>query len=123
MTRISLPMHDSAADEALSNMLADIPTHPITPVTSVRVESADEVEPIMAAVCREVKGGAWDSVRDIDGVRFGWADAWALIRPSRTELGTLTLRAEGRNEALLNRMKGEVERLLAAFPAVTPIAW
>jgi len=113
----------SSADQSLSHMLADIPTHPITPVTSVRVESADEVEPIMAAVCREVKGGAWDSVLDIDGVRFGWADAWALIRPSRTELGTLTLRAEGRNEALLNRMKGEVERLLAAFPAVTPIAW
>lgn len=55
---------------------------------------------------------------DIDGARILFPDGWGLVRASNTN-PYLTLRFEGRTQAAVDAMKGEVFAALGRYPFVT----
>ena len=59
---------------------------------------------------------------DVDGVRVIFPEGWGLVRASNTQ-PALVLRIEARSEAALERIKREIETMLARFPEVEQPAW
>ena len=55
---------------------------------------------------------------DIDGVRILFPEGWGLVRASNTN-PYLTLRFEGRTQADVDDMKGQVFAALRRYPFVT----
>ena len=72
------------------------------------------------AVVRELAGemkARYETI-DIDGVRILFPEGWGLVRASNTN-PYLTLRFEGRTQAAVDDMKGQVYAALRRYPFVT----
>jgi phosphomannomutase/phosphoglucomutase len=109
----------SHTTQPLSALLADVPRLPATP--EVRVDCPDEVKfDVVRALTEEFR--ARYPIIDIDGVRVLFPDGWGLVRASNTQ-PALVLRAEARTTDVLRSITGEIERALARFPGVGPVAW
>ncbi len=94
---------------SLSEMVAAIPSYPITP--DIRLPMAPEqVQELLASL--EASLGAEAQITITDGLRLEFDDAWGLVRPSVTE-PVVTLRFEGQDAAALDRV---LKRMESASP-------
>jgi len=73
---------------------------------------------VIEAVKTRLEGGA-GAVNDLDGVRVSHADGWWLLRASNTQ-AVLVARCEGKDDAALVRLKGELAGHLAAAGIAVP---
>ncbi|MCL6581179.1 MAG: phosphomannomutase/phosphoglucomutase [Firmicutes bacterium] len=103
----------------LSVLLDELPRYWASPET--RVPCPDERK---FAVVEELRGEleALYPCVTVDGVRAVFPDGWGLVRASNTQ-PALVLRCEGRTPEALERIKGELARLLDRFPEVGPVRW
>lgn len=104
----------AASPESPTERFAALPKGIATP--EIRVEMREgESERFMERLIRAMpdapgfKGARLDT---LDGVRAELADGWALVRSSNTS-PSLTLRLEADSDAALERIAGDVRRLLA----------
>ena len=87
-----------------------LPASVASPEIRVAVDEARKVAIVDAVLARLVEEGA--DVNRVDGVRVTTADGWWLLRASNTE-GALTLRAESRDQAGLDRLLAAIAARLA----------
>ncbi len=92
----------------LSRLLKGLPRYPSTP--EVRVPCPEERKPLAMEEIRAHFGGRYPLV-EVDGVRVEFPEGWGLVRSSNTQ-PVLVLRAEGRTEEALGRIKAELEEAL-----------
>jgi phosphomannomutase / phosphoglucomutase len=106
----------ATSGKTLTELLAGVPVYPISP--ELRIHCADEVK--FEIVKRAVAHWSVDhSVVTVDGARINFGEVWGLIRASNTE-PALVLRFEGRTEARLAAIRGEMETWLAAQGVPVP---
>jgi len=103
----------AASPESPTERLAALPKGIATP--EIRVEMREgEAERFMERLVRvlpEAPEFAQARLDTLDGVRAELADGWALVRSSNTS-PSLTLRLEADSEAALERITGDIRRLL-----------
>ena len=103
----------AASPESPTERLAALPKGIATP--EIRVEMREgEPERFMERLVRvlpQAPGFAGARLDTLDGVRAELADGWALVRSSNTS-PSLTLRLEADSEAALERITGDIRRLL-----------
>jgi phosphomannomutase/phosphoglucomutase len=109
----------ASATSPLAALAAELPHYPATP--EVRVSCSDtEKFRIVDAVRTEFAQRL--PVVEVDGARILFPEGWGLVRASNTQ-PALVLRCEGRTEAALRAICGEVEAALARYPAVGAVDW
>jgi phosphomannomutase len=85
----------------------------------LRFDCPDEQKfSVIESVKARLAGGA-GMVNDLDGVRVTHADGWWLLRASNTQ-AVLVARCEGKDDAALTRLKGELSAYLAAVGISVP---
>ena len=103
----------AASRESPTERIAALPRGISTP--EIRVEMREgEPERFMERLLDALPGApGFDDARldTLDGVRIELADGWALVRASNTS-PSLALRLEADSEAALDRIAGDVRRLL-----------
>ena len=109
----------SRTDEPLSAILASVPRYPITP--EVQVEVPDEVKFAIVRFVQEYFRSRHQII-EVDGARILFDDGWGLVRASNTQ-PALVLRAEGKNEVALMRIKWEIESALLRFADIPRFDW
>jgi len=99
----------SRTDKSISELFADIPRTFSTP--EIRIDCPDDQK---ARIVEKIKNHYRNTpgVIDIDGVRVPFEDGWALVRCSNTQ-PVIVLRFEASSPESLNKIKAEVEALLA----------
>ena len=103
----------AAAPESPTTRLAALPKGIATPELRVDMREG-EPERFMERLVRAIPdapGFAGARLDTLDGVRAELADGWALVRSSNTS-PSLTLRLEADSDAALERIAGDVRRLL-----------
>jgi len=101
----------SKDSKPLSAYLTHLPIVFNTP--EIRVDTTDDAKfDIVARVVAHYK--AKFPVVDIDGARVSFPDGWALVRASNTQ-PSLVLRFEAKSAQALQRLRDEVEPLVAAL--------
>jgi phosphomannomutase/phosphoglucomutase len=104
--------------QPLSAQLAGVPKMVSTP--EIRVDCPDELKfDLVARVAEHFK--KTHKTIDIDGVRVIFPEGWGLLRASNTQ-PVLVMRFEAANEHLLKRYQSEVEQVLEAARAGTPVS-
>ncbi|MBA1148502.1 phosphomannomutase/phosphoglucomutase [Ectothiorhodospiraceae bacterium WFHF3C12] len=99
----------SGDERSSADVFADLPEAVSTP--ELRVDLA-EGEPARVMDALTAEASFPDArITDIDGLRVDFPDGWALVRASNTQ-PSLVLRFEGRDEATLERLKGQFKTLL-----------
>ncbi len=93
------------AEETLGAMRDRIPSVVNTPELRFQVDESRKFPVVEEIKARLKLSGA--QVNDIDGVRVNTADGWWLLRASNTQ-DVLVARAEGRDEAGLARLRGQI---------------
>ena len=96
---------------SLTEMVDALPQYVGTPDLRFAVPDARK-EAVIAEVIARLEANGADLDRT-DGARVRTADGWWLLRASNTQ-GALTVRAEARNQAALDRLLAEVDAQLAA---------
>ncbi|MDR6788156.1 phosphomannomutase [Sphingomonas sp. BE138] len=96
---------------SLTELRAETSARVATPEWRVRVAEARKVAVVEEVAARLAEQGARVTVTD--GVRVSSDDGWWLLRASNTQ-AALTLRAEGRDAAALERLVAAIDAELAA---------
>lgn len=109
----------SNTDKSLSDLLSDVPYYPSTPET--RVKCPDNVKFRVVESVRDHFKARYPVV-DVDGARVLFPDGWGLVRASNTG-PELVMRCEAKNEAALERIKGEMAGEVERHPGVGDIEW
>jgi phosphomannomutase/phosphoglucomutase len=91
----------------------------VTP--EVRVDCPDERKFDVVRRLTDQFRATYDVI-DVDGARVLFPDGWGLIRASNTQ-PALVLRAEGKTDEALARIKRTLEAALSTFPEVGPVDW
>ena len=96
--------------KSITELLAGVPTYPISP--EIRVDCPDDrkFDIVRHAVAH---WSATHEVITVDGARVSFSDGWGLIRASNTQ-PALVLRFEARTEARLAQIQSEMEGWLNA---------
>jgi phosphomannomutase/phosphoglucomutase len=100
----------ASREEPLSWWFKHMPAKPASP--EIRIECADSSKFRVVEVCTARFAEMGFEIIDIDGVRFVGEEGWGLVRASNTQ-PALVLRAEGSNEAALERLLELVHRVVA----------
>jgi phosphomannomutase/phosphoglucomutase len=105
----------SQTDKSFAELMADIPNYPSTPEYRVAVPADRQKEIVQEVVdyCRE----KCDRYIDIDGIRGYLGDGWFLVRSSNTQ-PVISVRAEGKTEEALEKIKGFIKDKLNSIPGV-----
>ncbi|GGJ05979.1 phosphomannomutase [Alicyclobacillus cellulosilyticus] len=109
----------SNTQQPLSALFADVPQFVATPET--RVPCREEDKAAVIAGVRQQFAGKYEVV-DVDGVRVQFPDGWGLVRASNTQ-AVLVMRAEGKDEPALARIKAEMESAIHAVNPALAIPW
>lgn len=101
----------SEAGQPIHELLSDVPDTKVTP--EIRVECADDKKFAVVDAVR-TKFQKTHEVVTVDGARIQFGEgAWGLVRASNTQ-PALVLRFEARDDATLEKIRGEVEAAVAA---------
>jgi phosphomannomutase len=93
----------------LSEIIGALPKFHSTPEIRLACPDAKKFSIVESIKQSMVKQGA--KISDIDGVRVDTEDGWWLVRASNTQ-AALSMRAEGRDEKALRRVKGQLVKEL-----------
>ena len=107
------------SERPLSALIDGLPRWASTP--EIRIHCAEERKFVLIDELRTRLKQQGALVIDIDGVRVSTADGWWLVRASNTE-AALVVRAEGRDDAALARVREHLERELKLSGAVLKTA-
>ncbi len=100
----------AAANQSITDLLADVPKTMITP--EIRRDCPDEIKfQVIAGLQARVRGVL--PFNDLDGLRLQFPDGWGLVRASNTQ-PALVLRFEAPTASRLQEMQTIVENFLAA---------
>ncbi len=101
--------------KSMGELLADVPRTVTTP--ELRVDCPDEIKfPLVAAVTETFRARG-NAVIDIDGARISFeGGAWGLVRASNTG-PVIVMRFEASDEAMLLRIRTDVEDVVAGARA------
>ncbi len=108
----------SASEKSLAAWRDSLPQTVNTPELRFPVEESRKFAIVDEVKARLIKAGA--KVNDTDGVRVLTADGWWLLRASNTQ-AVLVARAESKNAAGLERLKGSLVEQLKASGLQCPI--
>jgi phosphomannomutase / phosphoglucomutase len=95
----------AASGKSIVELLADVPTYPISPEIRLDCPDDQKFDIVERAVAH------WSATHDVitvDGARVSFGDGWGLIRASNTQ-PALVLRFEARTEDRLAAIRGEME--------------
>lgn len=109
----------SNSEEALSELLEEVPRYFSTP--EVRVYCPDEDKFNVVKGLGEEFAHTHEIIT-VDGARILFPGGWGLIRASNTQ-PALVLRAEAKTEAQLSEIKNTIEEKLKHYPGVASIQW
>lgn len=97
------------SDKTLETLLDEMPVVYNTP--EIRIDVPEEDKFAIVDTFKERLANSPDKVIDVDGVRVVSADGWWLARASNTQ-AAIIVRAEGRDEAALEKLKNAIKENL-----------
>ncbi len=112
----------SHSDKKLSELIADAPRYFATPETRVNCPEERKAEVLQAFAEAYRNRSDVAEVVDVDGYRVQFEDGWGLVRSSNTQ-PILVLRAEGKTEAALKRIKADMVQVLQSIGEGFEIPW
>ena len=97
------------SDKTLETLMDEMPVVYNTP--EIRIDVPEEDKFAIVDAFKERLANSPDNVIDVDGVRVVSADGWWLARASNTQ-AAIIVRAEGRDEAALEKLKDAIKENL-----------